>query len=50
MLRQVILSLTFEAYSEMIGHGAVVSGGGLGGFGLASRPPPGARQGLARLS
>ena len=25
MLRQVILSLTFEAYSEMIGHGAVVS-------------------------
>ena len=25
-------------------------GGGLGGFGLGSRPPPGARQGLARLS
>ena len=25
MLRQVILSLTFEPYSEMIGHGAVVS-------------------------
>ena len=25
MLRQVILSLTFEPYSEMIGHGAAVS-------------------------
>ena len=27
-----------------------VTGGGLGGFRLGSRPPPGARQGLARLS